>query len=352
MMKKVLLFLFVAASALLTSCLKTELSGDKSSVKFTVVSNAGGTKTAYSGSETTDGGKTYERIDWKQGDQLRIWSDVAVNRNNNNHWAEYNVTPSGTSSGRTSQATISAVGGNGLVWGNAGAYTFYGLYPSLASDTGAQGLFTCQIPDEQTFTFANGVGAPDMNSAFMAGKATASNTVAGEGVPVSLEFDPAFTAFQITLRSKEKTLYLGSFSLQSDGGSPVAGKFSIDLGGSTTAYTPSSVSGETQSQITVPLGNIQLTTTADLTFTVFALPEQLSDLSITFNAKENLTDTDYIPSTLKLQQNSAYIPFAPCVKHRIVGLALDVDKWTVLVVNGEDVEWDTEALGHDIIWDD
>ena len=360
-MKKTALFLLLAAGTLaLAGCQKAGLLNGESAIRFAAVSSSAGTKTAYSGSETADGSKYFERIDWKAGDKIRIWSDVATHRSvSGQHWADYKIAADGTQGAGSasdpayySHASLVNDGANGLVWGAATDYTFRAIYPARAISSDATSVTAaCSIPASQTVTIASGVGAPDMSYAFMDGTGTTTTSSAGQGNPVTLLFSPAFTAFEITLRSKDQTLYLGSFSIQSDGGSPVAGDFTIDFGSATDKYVPSSTAGATQSQITVPLGDVALTSTADFKFTVLALPEALGDLSITFNAKDDPTATTYTARTLKLQKSGAYIPFAACAKHRIYGLALDVETWTILTVNGDNLNWDEETVPEAIIWD-
>ena len=354
-MKKIsIIFLLLAGVLLLTGCQKEKLFGKGSFIQFTAVSSNVGTKTAYSGSETTASGKTYERIDWKAGDRIRIWSDVAVHSTiSDQHWSDYRVAAEGSPDETYdyySNAFLTNDANSGLVWGAAGNYTFHAIYPAQAiSADGTSVTTACSIPASQSLTLSSGVGKPDMSYAFMDATASASTTNAGEGVPVTLQFYPAFTAFEITLRSKAETLYLGSFSIQSDGGNPIAGDFTIDYNNATDKYQPSSVSGATQSQITISLNDTELTSTADFKFTVLALPETLNDLSITFQVKDDVNATTYTSRTLKLKRNNAYIPFPACAKHRIYGLALNVNDW--IVAAGEDIEWDSEGLLEDIIWD-
>lgn len=363
MRKRHTIVLLIAGTVLLAGCQKTGPFGGESAISFKAVSNVG-TKTAYSGVETEEGSRKYERIDWKQGDLIRVWSDVAVHRyNKEQHWSDYIVTADGIANKRISTASLAAQNlnnvpgdgtGNGLVWGPIGSYTFHAVYPAqeiVASTNGREVTTSCVIPDTQQITFVKGIGKPDMSHAYMEATATATTTIEGEGVPVTLPFKPAFTVFEITLRSASETLYLDSFSIQSEGGSPIAGKFSIDFNGASDIYSPSGVAGETQSQVTVPLNDTELTSSADLKFTVFTLPETFSDLSITFNVKTDPSDTDYTSRTLQLKQDDAYIQFLQCAKHRIYGLALSAETWEIITVTGEDIFWDTEAWGEDIVWD-
>ena len=362
MRKRDTIVLLMAGIVLLAGCQKTGPFGGKSAVSFTAVSKVG-TKTAYSGVETEEGSRKYERIDWKQGDLIRVWSDVAVHRyNKEQHWSDYIVTADGIANKRISTASLAAQNlnnvpgdgtGNGLVWGPIGSYTFHAVYPAqeiVASTNGREVTTSCVIPDTQQITFVKGIGKPDMSHAYMEATATATTTIEGEGVPVTLPFKPAFTAFEITLRSASETLYLDSFSIQSEGGSPVAGSFSIVFGHATDLFQP--VSGSTQSQVTIPLNDTELSATADLKFTVLALPETFSDLSITFNVKTDPTATTYLPRTLQLKQDGEYIRFGQCIKHRLYGLALSAETWKVLAITGEDLEWDEEVWGENIIWEE
>ena len=354
MKKSNIIFLLLAGALLLTGSQKEKMFGRGRAIQFTAVSSNIGTKTAYSGTETSSGGKTYERIDWKAGDNIRIWSDVAVHSTiSDQHWSDYQVAADGTPDdvyAYYSNASLVNEANNGLVWGAAGNYTFHAIYPAQAiSADGTSVTTACSIPASQSLTIASGEGKPDMSYAFMDGTGTATTTTAGEGVPVTLQFYPAFTAFEIALRSKTDPLYLGSFSIQSDGGSPIAGDFSIEFNNDTDKYQPSSVSGATQSQITVALNDTEITSTTSFKFTVLALPETLDDLSITFQAKSDVNATTYTSRTLKLKRNNAYISFPACAKHRIYGLALNVNDW--IVAAGEDIEWDAEGLLEDIIWD-
>ena len=272
-MKKInIFFLLLAGALLLTGCQKEGLFGGGRAIQFTAVSSSVGTKTAY-GNEVTEGTRTYQSLDWKAGDGIRIWSDVAVHQTiADQHWSDYTVAADGTPDGTYayySNASLSNASDNGLVWGAAGSYTFHAIYPAQAISTDGTSVTTaCSIPASQSLTIASGEGKPDMSYAFMDGTGTATTTTAGEGVPVTLQFSPAFTGFEITLRSKTDPLYLGSFSIQSDGGSPIAGDFTIVFTNAMDKYQPSSVAGATQSQITVALNDTEITSTTSFKFTV------------------------------------------------------------------------------------
>ena len=115
---------------LLAGCQK--FGGAGSAIKFSAVtrSNAAVTKTAYTGE--VFGGS--ERIDWNNGDVIRIYSNNAVRNNDDSyHWADYTVgsfetvTETGI---KMSKADISAGAPDvGLAWTDATSYDFYGIYP-------------------------------------------------------------------------------------------------------------------------------------------------------------------------------------------------------------------------------
>ena len=140
--------LLLAGILLLAGCQKEGRFGnDKSLIRFSATS-VPETKAVYSGETVTEGtgqnAHTYERIDWQAGDNIRIWSPEAFDRyhesqENEKHYADYKVTNVTTGTGsnlRKSYASIVNISetfgednANGLIWGNAGDYTFFASYP-------------------------------------------------------------------------------------------------------------------------------------------------------------------------------------------------------------------------------
>ncbi len=137
----------LAAALFLIACAKTQgpeergQEGSGQLIRFgAVTSPSPQTRTAYSGEES--GGK--ERIDWRPGDYVRIYSDVAYcAMNNTQKWADYRIaTPvvdpdnAAQSWGEIVPISIDGIAYHGgLQWaaGNTGIHKFYSIYPSPKS---------------------------------------------------------------------------------------------------------------------------------------------------------------------------------------------------------------------------
>ena len=296
------------------------------------------TRTAYSGEVASN----WERINWVNGDQIRMYSDKAKTKENQS-WADYTVdNTSITADGRYSQTKLS---GSGLLWGEGlGTYHFWGIYPSHAISVSAgtgtvSGLAIAAAQDviEANKTVITSpseitVYAPDMSSAWM----LADNPSVSEGATsLNMDFYPAFTAFQFSLASQfASTITVKSFTLSSSD-TDIAGTFDATFAAD-GASTYDNFSGSRD--ITVSFGSgVDITDTKALRFTVLALPRSISNLSISFNIEVNGTA---ITRTLPLKTTSpdAFITFDACKKHNISGLLLPsgalkmsvgVAEWTV-----------------------
>lgn len=275
--------------------------GDKSSA----------TKTSYSGQKTG----SVERIDWTDGDVVRIWSNYAYIKDKpDRHWSDFCV-ESHSDKNALSTASISpASDPNSLQWKKgAGDHTFKAMYPSQGDESFADGVMTFTIPATQTITRdgTSSVWLPDMSYAPMLAK-----TIAEEGASsVNLLFSPQFTAYSFSIsKGSLETVELSSFTLTSESGY-IAGTFTAEEPGSATT-----TSG-TQS-ITIDLTGIKLDDDMPaFTFTVFTLPVTVSGLRISFTADFNDSDTPQTASlTLKDNEKNA-LTFLPYLKYNITGLA-------------------------------
>lgn len=266
-------------------------------IRFTASSNwqnSLDTKTAYSG-DITDG---VERIDWVVGDKILIWSDKASTAESHDHSIDYKVTEETSSSGsKISGATIEpSAQANGLQWGE-GAHKFLCLYPSptenskigFASSTPTDRRINMTIPGTQSYTKDGNTLKPDMKYAYM----YASAATAASDAAVTLSFKPMFTAFQFTVDSGEAPdLTITSFSIQSKtkamSGSCLAVLPVSSTGTGVAIYDdfPTTPSDE-QKKISVTFGgtDLKITKGTPLTFTVFALPRDYDDLSVSFTTK-------------------------------------------------------------------
>lgn len=334
----------VAALVLLAGCQK--FGGVGKEIRFNAVARPdAATKTAYSGDVV--GG--YERINWAAGDVIRVASDVAKTEGGD-YYAEYSLgTPE--ASGANSTAKVTPSGGTGLEWGT-GTHHFWGIYPShaifVSGSASASGLSipaTQNVIDDvahKTETSTLTTFAPDLNNAWM----LADKSGVAEGASdFTLDFYPAFTAFEFTLKSQDAiTLTVKSFTITSTS-TDLAGTFDVTAFAESGASTFGNISsGSTSIGVSFGAG-VEVTDTKSLTFTVLALPQVLNNLSITFNIEKGGAPST---RTLALKYSSThathpgeFISFAACKKHKITGLALPNGELmlSALTVSA----WDSEA---------
>lgn len=256
-------------------------------IKVSTVSNDLSTKTVYSG-ETVNG---FERIDWKAGDGVRIFSED-INQVANatgvkptggyvyaegdaKYYHDYTIASNGTpreNEKYMSDSSLKSEGeGVGLVWVNDPTATakVYGIYPTgtserFSSDQIFAGFRDLTIPVDQNWAAADpnvvdGITItpimPDMANAYMVAKPTkfkneTDNT--GNKIPtVNLEFYPIFNAFEIQLQgvaNNESEIALKSVTLSSSS-SNLTGDYKYryldrnSTGGELTNWNSSKVSG-------------------------------------------------------------------------------------------------------------
>ena len=125
----------------LTGCQKGTTVGSGKDIKFKASANNLETRTAF-GDVVTENNLAIQRIDWKSGDKLLIWSDNAIVRenlshpsfsSNNTHIATYSVSNI-REEGRKSVANIEDPAGLGLRYLDDPSlkYAFWGIYPAGA----------------------------------------------------------------------------------------------------------------------------------------------------------------------------------------------------------------------------
>lgn len=358
MKKTAFSFLLLAGILLLAGCQKEARIGGKDAIQFSA--STPGTKTVYSGDQT--GAK--EGIYWigwddvaNQGDIIRIYSNKAVHRYNKDAntgapqpWADY-VIKEVSNDGALSKGKIDNVPGdgtgNGLIWGAAGDYEFYAVYPNLVCADGNSGVLAASIPQTQNIVVSSDApNAPDMSYAVMTAFQKQTTTVEGEGEAIKLEFNPAFTAFQFTFNS-EIPVEVHKFSLSSAGTAPkISGNYTIKYVNGQPAYDCSGAGGQKIDVVFSSETSRYVTIDSDhpLTFTVFALPQKLSGLSIEFTIKArdwSATET----RTLKLNyKNGESVEFDPLIKHRIEGTIQAGGIFKSITLNGEVLDWIEETV--------
>ena len=382
------LFCLAVMALFLAAGCETTFEQKERDVKFTATSKGSVfTKTAY-GNE--DGG--YAIIEWKANDQIRIYSPntnylmgsggdagVVVGGGEGQTqfeyvYDDYTLIPS-TISGHIHNATLENIptsddnpDGRGLYWNLSGTTsddkaTFYSAYPTnIGVSWYSNGLsFDLKIPNRQSVTFdANGVHTPSISSLPLL--AMQQNVQSGD--QVNLEFYPAFSAFEFNLKS-EDLITLNSFTLET------ASDTSYVTG--TCIYNPALpdkksgefyimnheiyfIAGEYWAQSSYELcsksltvnfptgtqiGPVDETTSKEVTFTLFALPNDLDQVSITVNLTADGLTTS---RKLKLQQKDSnsefqWITFPAGHKARIKGLAVDKGSKWQLQIDDQVLPW-------------
>lgn len=322
------ILMLLAGTAALAACGKAGLQG--TGVRFRVSGNA--VRAAFSGDIDGNG---VERIDWEEGDRIRILSPQAsASDGGDAHWADYRIKDV-REEGSSSMADVEPAGQAVLSWGE-GTHDFHAAYPSPATTDGISlenNVFHGIIPDVQPLEWEEAEGIPDRSRTYLL--ATARGIEPSRDEPVRLSFHPAFTALSFTLSLEDKNpVPLRSFRLESTGG-PLAGAFRVTMGDDWAVDTD----GTTSDAVSIGLDRT-LEQGHALTFTVLCLPLDLSGLKAVF-------ETAYGTKTLRLsRKDGAPLVFPACHKARITGLVLpgapDIS-FTVDITPWEETQGEIEA---------
>ena len=347
----------VAALAvfLIPSCVREELSENNLDIHFGAQAPVSTlTKTVYSYHQETVSTELWERIDWENGDLIRIYSDQV---SSTPKYFDYDITLSENVSIK-SYATASPHGAeHGLQWGS-GTHTFFSMYPSpsttgvesgveLELTGGTSARATGVLPADQSAA-ARTVTLDDSSTATYYGNMKlaymTAATEASEGTQnVTLSFKPMVTTFFVTVvNTTGSTMTLKKVELTSSS-SALTGQYRIAIDKSNnrpgsyqyfdgSAWGSSiSSSGRNNIYAAFPSG-ISIPATGDNSITValFALPHEINNLTLTVTADETG------PVSLPLKYNDAFISFAGEKKHNIsninvpsVSYTLDVSPATI-----------------------
>ena len=285
------------------------------------------TRTAYGYYNSDD---KIQEINWTSSDEIRVYSPNSARRIELEqgitdpaqlyYWADYQVVPSEDD---PTKGGITRIGDDGLAWsGDHEEYVFYSVYPRLRLNSGipedegkglepdgVNGKFPLYIPDRQSFSEKGNISS----YGFM----TATATVPYEEYDkVQLDFEPAFSTFEISIRSAGDAIGLKEFNLISNGTAGLAGDYSIEYENGQPVPKCSTASITT---ITVNLTGKSAPAASenkDLVFSVLTVPQDLNNLSVSFTTSQNIT------RTLQLKDASGTITFEGGKKHRIYGLVL------------------------------
>lgn len=328
-------FILLAALLTMVSCDFNEFSkasGVGKPIVFTAntyYQNGIHTRTEYSGEffgETTK----YERIDWVDTDLMRVWAQVdASNTANGDYVVESHQTDTGN--GQNSNAKVKSVA-NPLTWLSDANHSIYALYPSPATDNVDANkvslnanVVTATIPATQEVTAQSGssIYKPDMNYAYMW-----AATQAVPGSNVALGFKPLMTAFEFSVRTADDGAGLSSFSLVADDDSPyIAGDFTAAISEDLSSCAITSIANGSRT-ITVNFDNATTAPSGSLTFTIFALPQELTHLTMQFT----MSDGTVKELALKQKDSSSdeyqFITFEAGTKYRITNVGVPGDGWT------------------------
>lgn len=343
--------------------------------------NGDATRTEYSGNFFNTSGDpvsdnqiystttAYERIDWKAGDNVKIY----YTHGSSSESSVYNVDGI-TSDAEISDAGVSVAGNNSVLTWTAGNddHVFTAMYPNVGFDGNntisfngvtAGGL----IPSSQTLRLMNsgnydGKYLPEMKYAYMlAYKSIASGSSDHD---VNLPFRPAFTAFNFRLRMPQTpatgtsgaSYKVKSFTMTTlESGASLAGNFSVDIAGlfnadgkdRGAAISNLSVTGGSAS-ITASFvdanhpDGVSLSNTSDLDFTLLALPWNITKVVLTLT----YLDADGTEVTKSVQlggHGSAAATFDACKKYIITNTSAGFDEWEYVI----DVDNDVVTYGHD-----
>ena len=307
-----------------------EITSPNDKVSFsasTTYRNLPETKTVYSGQEIDVDGNAVERIDWVANtDKVTIFNVTS------DEAAVYAVgTPS--ASGTSSSADLSFDSGDEMTWSD-GQNTFLSVYPSTAFST-TDKTFGGSIPAVQTqdeshtstagLTGSNTsetVTTPTMGDyAYMVAKTFTAKTQT-----VQMDFSLAVTAFEFNLGFADDggtAPTISKFEMISTS-TPLVGDWSWD-GTDFTCPTELVTSGDNaNNMITVNFdGTTPISATAPLRFTVFALPQDVTDITLKFYLSSGTKTLSLKPAT-----SETFDTFLAGKKYRIITPNVSGGEWT------------------------
>ena len=349
----------------LAGCQKgPESSKTANLVQFKATSGAPLTRTAYATGENAHV-NGFHRIDWKPGDQVLVWSDEALNQlPTPSKQYTYGVGTI-TTQNEKSIATAYDDASKGLTWTEGvSTFKFCAYYPATggftATETDANGnpaTVKATVPATQAITFANGYGTPDMQTAYMLAKPV---SVARYST-VDLQFSPAYTAFEINVSSTDAVTITG-LTLISEartngantfGPSAMSGDFTATVGESAWTF-PAVAATDGNAKVTPTFEAIELTKaneedakTNTASFVVFALPQDITSMTMDFTLKNAKGDTEHRRASLTYAKDGEGfakgdpVTFAARKKHNINLTLAPINKDVELILKV--MPWEDET---------
>lgn len=314
----------------LTACSEREMDPVGDRVVFgaaTSYDNLPETRTIYSGEEIDVSGKAVERIDWVAGTD-----QVFILNSSNSQSAVYTVgTP--TANGTKSSAGLTHASGDQMFWAS-GSNTFLSVYPSGAysATVGFHGtLPAVQAQDESHTSYAGLHGSntsetvtnPVMSQyAYMVAREVTTRTD-----NVVMEYFPAVTAFEFNMAFADdgtSTPTISKFQMFSTS-SALTGDWTWD-GADVTVFDCPDYQEGVNDTITVNFSApVQITAANPLRLTVFALPHDITNVTVKF-----FLNTGTKTLSLKDKTSGVFTTFAARKKYRISTPNVSGD-WTYVI---------------------
>ena len=340
---RVIISIAAAAACLLgfSGCTKN-FSGRE--IRFRAKTNPAApvTKTSFSGENYDGGSKTYERIDWSDGDII-----VLAMKNNETAMATQNYSVNTISTvGVNSRTDLMPSGAeNGLTWGE-GTHDFWSGYPASKVMVGDHTL-SATIPAAQVAKYSRKTGnvvsfTPDMSDAIMV--ASLQSDPANEGI--NLDYYPAFTTFDFTVGANDNItitsfeMETSTYETESSTTMPLAGDVTATFDPAAGMARSFAVSGSSSNTVSLVFHNENgqpynpiITSTTSMNFKVFALPQDITGIRITFN----LSDGTF--RSLRLKQSGSWITFPAAAKINISGLLVPGAIWYVTFDYPREEQW-------------
>lgn len=350
-MRKATFIVLLGAGIILSlaGCQKgPERSQTANLVKFKATSAAPLTRAAYvPGTAGVVNG--VQRIDWQEGDKVLVWSDKALNQLSPATTKYTYEVGTITTADAKSIATAYDDNSQGLTW-TEGESTFKFCAIYLASGLEVSQTATdnptsvsASIPAEQAITFTDGYGMPQMGMYLLANPlSTAPKT------EVDLQFEPYFTAFELHVKSTDEiniksVKFISEARTNGDitfGPSTMNGPFtaSVNLEDATPAWdvevpeateTNAQVVATFAPQVALRKAQEDDTTTEEVTFVIFASPQDITSLTMDFELANDAGETvEHRRASLSYKEGDSThaagdpVTFAGRKKHKITGLTL------------------------------
>ena len=213
-------------------------------------------RTVYTGEYYKVGDKTFERINWVDGDNVEIYCKEASN-GHSAHYSINNIKNENITTGN--YGYLERMGESSLQWNGDVTHNFYAMYPSASmfpvGSTVAQGIFLSEsggniivngtVPTSQPAQDFEDVKEddgtivhvvkPDMKYAYMVAKSSVKRSDLDENEGVGLSFVPIVTALEIEMivpanaNQDIHPVQIGEIKITGNG---IAGNFTANLSSS------------------------------------------------------------------------------------------------------------------------